>query len=231
MRKTAFAIVAHPDDEIIGLGGTLYKHTKQGDTVHVLILGDGKSSRKDQYKPLQQRTKDLSQEETRKALKTLNIRHFYKENLPDNRFDSLQLLEIVKTISKYMKKISPSIVYTHHYGDMNIDHQKCSEAVMICCRPIENNSVEEVRMFETLSSTEMAGFEAKNLFLPNLFVDIHEELQAKIDAMACYKSELHDFPHPRSLKAIEYNAHLWGAKNNLIAAEAFHIFRSVKTIA
>lgn len=228
--QTVLAVVAHPDDEIIGLGGTLHKHVKQGDSVAVLILGDGKSSRGGlQYAPLSQEMQSLSLAETQKALKTMGISVLFKESLPDNRFDSMPLLDVVKKVSQYMGKVQPDIVYTHHFGDLNVDHRITSEAAITSARPIENSCVKEIRMFETLSSTEMAGFELKNLFLPNLFINIQEELPIKINAMSCYVSELREFPHPRSLKAIEYNAYMWGAKNNMHAAEAFHIFRSIKS--
>jgi LmbE family N-acetylglucosaminyl deacetylase len=227
--KTILVIAAHPDDEIIGLGGTLAKHVNQGDQVSVVILGDGKSSRKTSYQPLADEIVALSVDETTAALKTLGVKKFFKEALPDNRFDSLTLLEVVKIVSGYMAKIKPEIVYTHHFGDLNVDHQVCAQAVITSARPIEHSFVKEIRMFETLSSTEMAGFELKSLFLPNLFIDITQELKTKIAAMACYKSELRAFPHPRSLKAIEANALVWGAKNNLAAAEAFHLFRSIQS--
>ncbi len=135
---------------------------------------------------------------------------------------------MVKIVSNYIKKTQPSIVYTHHFGDLNIDHQKTSEATIIACRPIENKFVEKLLMFETLSATEMAGYRLANLFMPNLFINIENELERKLKAMSCYKSELNDFPHPRSLKAIELNAKLWGTKNNMEAAEAFYIFREIR---
>lgn len=225
--KRVLAVVAHPDDEIIGVGGTLYKHVTQGDEVHVLILGDGRSSRKTKYTALTKDQTDESNNETGAAMNILKIKYFYKEFLADNRFDHMVLLDLAKIVSEYIKKIQPNIVYTHHYGDLNIDHQMTAEATIIGCRPIENDFVETLLMFETLSSTEMAGSRVGNLFLPNYYIDISEELATKIKSMGCYKSELRKFPHPRSLEAIEANAKVWGAKNNLEAAEAFYLFKSI----
>lgn len=219
------AIVAHPDDEIIGVGGTLRKHIKKGDEVEVLILGDGKTSRNDKYMPLNNDSKNQYLQETKNALRYLGISKFYNEYLPDNRFDSLVLLDIVKLITTYIERINPTIIYTHHTGDLNIDHQLTSESIIIATRPIQNKNLEELRLFETLSSTEMTGSRATYSFIPNLFINIDNEIDDKINALKCYKSEINEFPHPRSLKAIEFNARVWGAKNNQYAVEPFYIFR------
>ncbi len=219
------AVVAHPDDEIIGVGGTLRKHVKQGDDVSVLILGDGKSSRNRGYHPLEDDARDASIAETKKALAVLGITTFYKEYLPDNRFDSVILLDVVKVVSEYIDKVNPKVIYTHHTGDLNIDHQITAESVIIATRPIQNAALEELRMFETLSATEMAGPRQTHVFMPNLYINIEQELEDKMKAMKCYESELREFPHPRSLKAVAYNAHVWGAKNNSTAVEPFYLFR------
>jgi LmbE family N-acetylglucosaminyl deacetylase len=223
--EKVLVIVAHPDDEIIGLGGTLRKHIKQGDNVEVVILGDGKTSRKGKYQPIEDQTKKSSVSETKKALESLGISKFHREYLPDNRFDSLVLLDIVKIVSGYIEKVNPTMIYTHHYGDLNVDHQMTAEAVIIATRPIEYPSLKELRMFETLSSTEMAGTRYTHMFIPNLYVNIEEELEDKLKAMSWYESELREFPHPRSIKAIRYNARVWGAKNNQNAVEPFYLFR------
>lgn len=223
--ERVLSIVAHPDDEIIGLGGTLRKHVNNGDYVEVLILGDGKTSRNLKYKPINDKTKEVSQTETDNAMSILGIKKFSHDFLPDNRFDGIKLLDIVKIVSKYIKAVRPTIIYTHHTGDLNVDHQMTAEAVIVATRPIEYPGLKELRMFETLSSTEMAGARHTHVFIPNLFINIEKELPDKLSALNCYKSELNEFPHPRSLKAVEYNAYLWGAKNNQSAVEAFYIFR------
>lgn len=218
-------IAAHPDDEIIGVGGTLKKHVNSGDHVRVIILGDGKTSRQAIYSEIHGEQKASSLEETKKALTVLGITDFHRMFMPDNRFDSLVLLDIVKTVSEQIQSYRPDIVYTHHSGDLNVDHQLTAEAVIIATRPIECPFLKKLLMFETLSSTEMSGPRATHAFLPNVFVDVSKELNAKIEAMSCYSSELREFPHPRSLHAIKANAELWGAKNNLLAAEPFFLFR------
>lgn len=220
MQNTILAIVAHPDDEIIGLGGTLAKHHKQGDQIKVVIVGGRTSSRKNNH--------NVEISETKNALEVLGIQDFVNENIPDNRFDEKPLLEIIQLVSRHVEQFQPSLVYTHHQGDLNIDHKILSQAVVTACRPIENDCVKEIRLFETLSSTDMSGFSPTTLFCPNLFIDISVELAQKLSAMSYYVSELHEFPHPRSLKTIEYNAHLWGSKNNIPAAEAFHVLRKIQ---
>lgn len=220
-----FVVVAHPDDEIIGLGGTLRKHIKQKDQVCVLILGDGKTSRKEKYHPLSDIEKAKSNQETSKALKILGINEYYKGFLPDNRFDSVCQLDVIKIISKHIESYQPELIYTHHFGDANVDHQITSKALLISARPTQSKFISEVRMFETLSSTEVMNSIPTNTFYPNLFINIENELEDKIKALKCYASELQTFPSPRSIEAITYNAYLWGAKNCQPATEAFFIFR------
>ena len=224
MMKNVVAIVAHPDDEIIGVGGALRKHIKAGDKVHVLILGDGKTSRNAIVEGNKTEILNISQEETANALNILGVSNHQRLFLPDNKFDSLPLLDIVKKVSNYISAIKPDVVYTHHFGDLNIDHRLTFEATIIACRPIEIN-VNKILLFETLSSTEMSGPQIRNVFLPNYFINIEDELEDKLNAMSRYASELCEFPHPRSIITIRENAHVWGSKVNLKAAEAFELFR------
>lgn len=224
MAINVMAIVAHPDDEIIGVGGALRKHVKNGDNVHVLILGDGKTSREIVTDKNRTSVLSASEDETKRALNILGISNYQRLSFPDNKFDSFPLLDIVKKVSSFISAIKPSIVYTHHFGDLNIDHKKTFEATIIACRPIELD-IEKILLFETLSSTEMSGPQIKDVFLPNYFIGIENELDDKLNAMSQYASELHDFPHPRSITTIRENSHVWGSKVNLKAAEAFVLFR------
>ncbi|HEY4512529.1 MAG TPA: PIG-L family deacetylase [Candidatus Paceibacterota bacterium] len=227
MIKNVIAIVAHPDDEIIGVGGALRKHIKAGDKVRVLILGDGKTSRDTIVEKNKTEVLNVSLEETAMALKILGISSYQRLSLPDNKFDSLPLLDIVKKVSNFISAIKPDVVYTHHFGDLNIDHKLTFEATIIACRPIEIN-VNKILLFETLSSTEMSGHQIRDVFLPNYFINIENELEDKLNATSQYASELCDFPHPRSIITIRENAHVWGSKVNLKAAEAFELFRYIE---
>jgi LmbE family N-acetylglucosaminyl deacetylase len=220
--RRVVAVVAHPDDEIIGVGGTLRKHVKHGDEVHVLILGDGETSRGASEPAVAE-----SQNETAEALKIIGVTRYQRLDLPDQRFDTLPLLDIIQKVSLFVGPIQPQVVYTHHYGDLNLDHRKTYQAVITACRPLDFRA-EQILLFETLSSTEMAGYAAKDAFLPNYFINIESELEDKISAMSKYASELRDFPHPRSLESIRLNAGLRGSSVNIRAAEAFELFRRVE---
>lgn len=224
-------IAAHPDDEILGVGGTVKKHVQNEDEVIGLILGEGQTSRypKRDYAP-NQLIEKLHQN-TLEAAKVVGYQEIHFSDFPDNRFDSIDLLDIVKTIEYYISKIKPSIIYTHHGGDLNIDHQRTYQAVMTATRPTKNalfdEDVKEIYTFETLSSTEWE-FSYQNAFLPNVFIDVTETFDSKLKAMKCYESELCEFPHSRSLKGLEVTAQKWGSVVGKEYVEAFMNIRTVK---
>jgi LmbE family N-acetylglucosaminyl deacetylase len=220
-------IVAHPDDEIIGVGGTIAKHVDSGDEVSVLILAEGKSSRFNSYDEF---CKDILEEyinETEQALAALGVSKFKLFSLPNNRFDGMELIDIVKIIENEINLYKPDVVYTHYYGDMNVDHQQTSKAVTIACRALPGCSVHEILMFETLSSTE-SSLGIGIGFTPNYFVEISKQVEKKLNAMSCYKSELREEPHPRSISSIKRNSELWGSKVGVDSAEAFVVSRIVR---
>lgn len=219
-------IAAHPDDEIIGVGGTIAKHIQLGDEVSVVILGDGKTSRQSMYVKNSTSLMKMSHYETEKAVKLLGIKSVYFHDLPDNRFDSLNLLDIVKVIEGYIESLHPEVMYTHFGGDINIDHSVTFRAVMTATRLLPGCSVKWVFAYETLSSTEW-NYEFISAFRPNYFVDITNQLELKIEAMKQYNSELREFPHPRSLEAIRCNARTWGGRSGFKAAEPFVLVRGV----
>lgn len=220
------AVVAHPDDEVIGVGGTLARHAARGDEVEVLILGDGKSSRRGEYRPLERETLEASHGETEAACRALGVSRVRRLELPDNRFDSLPLLDVVKQVDAVVSELGPEVVYTHHAGDLNVDHEVTHRAVMTCTRPLPGCGVRWVHAFETLSSTEW-NYLPGAAFQADYFVDIGDTLEAKLKAMAAYASELREPPHPRSLEVIEQNARVWGARSGFRAAEAFRVVRGL----
>ncbi|MEF2292659.1 PIG-L family deacetylase [Virgibacillus dokdonensis] len=217
---------AHPDDEVIGVGGTIAKHVERGDTVNVVIIAEGKSSRYDIYEKPEDQVLKESYLETKKACEKLGVSKFKRLNFPDNRLDSYQLLEIVKVVENNIEEFNPNIVYTQYGGDINIDHAVVHRAVMTATRPLPNHNVKWVFTYETLSSTEW-NYNVKDSFIPNYFVNIENQLTKKIEAMSYYKSELREYPHPRSLNAIQHNAKVWGAKVGVYAAEAFRLVRGL----
>lgn len=220
------AVVAHPDDEVIGVGGTLARHAERGDEVTVVVLAEGKSSRKPRYEALPEDVRRAARAETEEACRLLGVAHLHPHELPDNRLDSLDLLDLVKLVDGHLAEVAPEVVYTHHGGDLSIDHELVHRAVMTATRPLPGCPVRWVFAFETASATEW-NFRQAAAFQANYFVDIEAQLERKLAAMAAYRSELREPPHPRSLAAIERNARAWGSRCGLGAAEAFRVVRGL----
>lgn len=220
-------VTAHPDDEILGLAGTMRKYINSGFSVSCVILGEGMTSRTQHREDTTRDEVDKLQKQTLRATAIVGYKNVFFSNFPDNRFDSVDLLDIIKEVNKCVQEIKPDIIYTHHYGDLNIDHRKTFEAVITACRPVGEYYVKEVYCFETPSSSEWNFQYGDKVFKPNVFIDIEDTMQAKLDAMACYKTELRDYPHPRSLKALEIIAARWGAVVGKKYVEAFELIRKV----
>jgi|TARA_B110000967_G_C18656887_1_gene446183 LmbE family N-acetylglucosaminyl deacetylase len=217
-------IAAHPDDEVLGCGGTVAKMSKNGDNVDVLIISDGVSSRNLKNKVLKENL-ILRRQACVLSCDLLGINKPEFENFPDNQLDKIPLLKITQVIEKKIKKIKPNIIFTHHWGDLNVDHQKISKAVITACRPQKGNNVKTLLFFEIPSSTEWQISSKKNLFSPNWFFDISSTINLKIKALKFYKSELKKSPHPRSLTGIKTLAKWRGAVVGSKAAEAFELGR------
>jgi len=218
-------IVAHPDDEVLGCGGTIAKLSQEND-IYTLILGEGITSRDI---PEKQKRQELTQliNNAKKANKILGVKKVYFETFPDNQFDKVPILNIVKVIERHIQKINPEVIYTHHFGDLNIDHQMVHKAVLTAARPIENYSVKKLLACEILSSSEW-GYQQKNIFIPNTYVNISETINKKLEAMKCYKSEIRDYPHPRSIDGIKVLAKKRGLEVGLEFAEAFTLIRAIE---
>ena len=211
-------IVAHPDDEILGCGGTLARHADKGDQVRVLIVAEGATSRPetniDEVKSLR-----IAAEKACAALGKLHPPRFI--GLADNRLDSYDLLDIIQKIETEISDIRPGIVYTHHGGDLNIDHRIVHEAVITACRPLPGSLVKQIYAFETVSSTEWATPSIGDTFRPNRFVDVSAYMGKKMMALDCYESEMRAFPHPRSKESIQALARMRGSQSGIGNAEAF----------
>lgn len=220
-------IVAHPDDEILGVGATIVSHVKNGDECYALILGEGITSRYNKRELSDVSKMKELHKETFETNKVIGYEKIFLENFPDNRFDSVDLLDIVKVVEKYIEEIKPDIIYTHHSGDLNVDHRKTYEAVLTASRPIGDYCIKEIYCFETVSSTEW-NFEYINGFKPNYFVDVTFTLDKKLEAANFYKSEMKNFPHPRSIENLEIIAKKWGSVIGKKYAEAFEVVRIIK---
>jgi LmbE family N-acetylglucosaminyl deacetylase len=226
--KNVLVVAAHPDDEVLGCGGTIARHTMNGEKWYILIMAEGITSRDDIRNP--DFRKDEIQKlriQTEQAGRILGVTGMEFNSFPDNRMDSVDLLDVVKKVEKAIEKYRPEIIYTHHFGDLNIDHQITARAVETATRPIKGKSVKEIYSFETLSSTEWTFANPNHHFKPNCFIDIEKTLSKKIEAFNTYCSEKRAFPHPRSSEALINLAKDRGAQVGLKAAEAFTLIRKI----
>lgn len=227
-KTSVLVIAAHPDDEILGCGGTIAQHRKSGHSVAVLIMADGISSRGGLSRKFSPKDLQERQQSAHRANEILGVNKLTLLSYPDNRMDGVVLLDVVRDIEKELDKHKPSIIYTHHAGDVNIDHSIVHDAVIVACRPQPGHSVRQLMFFETLSSTEWRPPASRSLFAPNWFVDISESIDLKLQSLAAYVSEMRDFPHPRSLAAAEHLARWRGTSVGVTAAEAFELGRYIE---
>ena len=225
--RNILVVAAHPDDEILGLGATIKRLTNEGCTANVLILGEGLTSRKDNRSETQKDDLNKLKSQSVAAAKTVGYSNVEFSDLPDNRFDSIDLLDVIKIVQRYVEKYQPDTIFTHHFGDLNIDHRITFEAVITACRPVNNNCVDNIVCFETPSSTEWNFKYGDSSFRPNLFYDVDKTLEFKLRAMECYLTESTEYPHPRSSEALSVIAKRWGTVVGVNAAEAFEIIRCI----
>jgi len=218
-------VAAHPDDEVLGCGGTIARFAREGHNVFAAILGQGVTSRYSRPESAEPVLIRSLQESCHKASKLLGVKEVVLCNLPDNRLDTMPLVDIVKLVEELVDRFKPESVYTHHRGDLNIDHAIAHRAVLTATRPMSGCPVSELCAFEIPSSTEWAFGQLKSSFTPNLFIDIRDTLALKIDALKLYEGEIREFPHPRSQEAIEALAKYRGASVGFEASEAFELIR------
>lgn len=221
-------IAAHPDDEVLGCGGTIARLTQEGHDVYIAILGEGITSRYEKREKADRTQVEALHARCRKAAEILGAKDLFIYELPDNRFDTVPLLDVIKIVEKLIQRLQPQVIYTHHNGDLNIDHAVVHRAVLTATRPVQGSPVRELYAFEVPSSTEWGFQRLEAVFRPNVFVDIHNTLDLKIKALSIYESEVRPFPHPRSPEAIRAIARRWGSVVGGEAAEAFELIRSIR---
>lgn len=221
-------IAAHPDDEILGCGATMAKHVKNGDQVYVAILAEGITSReKKRNRSNKEEELHLLAKEAKKANDVIGVTELRLFDFPDNRMDSIDLLDIIKVVEELIDNYKPDVIYTHHIGDVNIDHQRIHQAVITACRPIpDKHKVKELLFFEVLSSTEWQPIDVTP-FTPNWFVDVTETIDLKLKSLKEYNHEMREWPHSRSNTAAHHLARLRGSTIGVEAAEAFILGRKI----
>ena len=229
--KRILLVVAHPDDEVLGPGGTMFKLIKYYNCiVKLLILGEGLTSRGDVRNTSSwEKELQIHRSNIDSASKIIGFNSNSIYEFPDNRFDSVDLIDIVKVIEKENKIFKSDSIFTHHGGDLNIDHQKTFEAVMTAVRPMNEQKTSSIITFETVSGTEWQSTFDPRKFNPNMFIELTEkEVKTKCDAMDCYEFEKREYPHPRSREALKVRAKMWGIAHGVEYAEAFQIIRMIK---
>lgn len=225
---TTLIVAAHPDDEVLGCGGTIARLARQGEDVYVMILGEGATSRACDSDGGKRSAVDDLVASAAKAAKILGAQDPLLCGLPDNRFDTVPLLDVVKRVEEVVDRLRPEVVYTQHGGDLNIDHQLTYRAVLTATRPVAGHPVRSVLAFEVSSSTEWAFQQFAPVFQPNVFSSIDDTLGVKVAALEAYAAEVRPFPHPRSAEALRASAVRWGSVAGIVAAEAFQLVRSVR---
>lgn len=215
-------IAPHPDDEVLGCGGTIAKHASAKDEVHLCIVTEA-------YQPEWPEDEiKKRKEEVLRVNRILGIRETHFLGFPTVKLDTIPQKELNDAITRIVDKVKPDMVYIPHRGDVNKDHRLVFDAAMVAARPKRTSTIKKVLSYETLSETEWGAPFAEDTFIPNVFVDISGTLPVKLKAMAEYRLELKQYPHPRSLEAISALAKLRGSSLGVEAAEAFMLIREVQ---
>lgn len=214
MQNSVLVFAPHNDDEILGVGGTIYKLSNQGYSIVICEVTAGPS-----FQTLQ--------EEAEKAHSILGVSRSIFLQLPSCGLESYSKTDMNERFTGIMQEIKPVTVFIPHYGDMHLDHRWVAEAAMVAVRPLHAPFVKKVLAYETLSETEWNTPSANNAFIPNVWIDISEEIDKKIAAMECFKSQVQLFPHPRSLEAIRALGQYRGSTIGARSAEAFMLVREI----
>lgn len=222
-------IAAHPDDEVLGCGGTIARLAADGVRVGIRILGEGWTAR-DARRTRHRRARQLQalRRDAAAAARLMGVSDLAFDALPDNRFDTVDDLDIIKRVERWVHAFKPDVIYTHHPGDLNVDHRATFRAVLTATRPLPGCSVRELYAFEIASSTEWSFQRLGRPFQPNVFLDISQTIEAKIRAMERYRNEVRTSPHPRSAEVLRANAQRWGSVVGAKYAEAFELIRGLR---
>ena len=211
-------IAPHPDDETLGAGGSILKHKAQGDKIFWLILTNIHTLHGWESERVKQR-----QEEMQQVAETYQFNGVYKLDLPTTKLDEQPMGEIISKISAVIKEVEPSIIYLQNRSDVHSDHRTAFDAIMACTKSFRFPYIKRILMYETITETDFAPALPENQFIPNVFIDISEYIDKKIDIMKIYASEIMEAPMPRSLENIRNMARYRGARIGVKVAEAFQL--------
>jgi N-acetylglucosamine malate deacetylase 1 len=222
MRKI-IVLSAHPDDETIGLGGTILKHTmRKEEEVYVVCFTDGTGARHDQS--------DLQKKIFFEACENLGAKGFCLD-FPDQQLDKYSIFDIIKSFDHIYNDISPEVIYTHSHGDVNQDHRRVFEVALVLARSYPKNKVRSLISYEVPSSTEWYPSQLDG-FTPNLYIDITSQIEKKIEVLKLYEntfcSEIKEYPHPRSLQSLRAMNMERGSRVGVSYAEAFSLLREIR---
>ena len=226
--STVLIVAAHPDDEVLGCAATAARRAKRGEAVHVAILGTGLAARSDGG-TVDARALAALREDARAVGGMLGAKSVSFADFPDNRFDTVALLDVVKQVERWLGALAPDVVYTHHPGDLNVDHRLTFQAVLTATRPLPGAGVKDLYAFEVPSATDWAFQRLEPAFRPGVFEDVSDTIEVKLACMARYAGEARAFPHPRSAEALRATARRWGSVAGMAYAEAFELIRSLRT--
>lgn len=224
--KRVLVIAAHPDDEVLGVGGTIAKLSAAGVECHLLIVTDGSSS---QYRDSDHLHEIIEAKklETKGCADLLGFKSIHYGELPDMKLDKTLHIVINQVIEKVIDEVQPDTVFTHFWGDVNRDHQEVFQSTLVAVRPVMGQVVRELYCYRVPSSTEWTPNKADTMFLANYFVDIEKYTEQKYKAFACYSTELREYPHPRSVQYLREADKAVGLRVGLLAAEEFVMLRKL----
>ena len=221
-------VAAHPDDEVLGAGGTIRRLADEGEDVVIAILGEGIAARTRPPSGDHRQAQETLRRTARDVGARLGAVEVVLHDFPDNKLDTVPLLDVIHVVERLVEQHLPDTLYTHHPGDLNIDHRRVHQAVLTATRPLPDQLVREVYAFEVPSSSEWSFCLVGPPFRPNVFVDISSTLETKIEAMAAYEGEIRPYPHPRSAEALRATAMRWGSVAGFRAAEPFQLVRALR---
>lgn len=225
--ERVLVIAAHPDDEVLGMGGTIAKYAEHGAEIALLIVTDGSTSQYVGNPDLEKIIKE-KKNETKACADILGIKHIFYGGLPDMKLDITPHVEVNRVIENVIDEFQPTIVFTHFVGDVNKDHQCVYESTLVACRPVSEQCVKKIFLYSVPSSTEWNVQTASTVFLPNWFEDINGRCaEKKYQGLECYTTELREYPHPRSVEYLKTADIAEGNRVGLLAAESFILLRSI----